>query len=83
MLWVGGGSSRSLSISDKVIIFSYKGATGCSLTFAIGNFNIDSEEAGSGLVSCFGDFISNFTSVCSTTFSSWPISSKAGGFFPF
>ena len=50
----------------------------CSFTFAIGNF-IDSVEGGSGLVSCFGDFISNFTSACSTTFSSGLIGSKAGG----
>ena len=81
MFWIGGSNSYSLLISDKAIIFSCGHAIGCSLTFAIGNFRIGSEEAGSGLVFHVGHFISNFTSVCFTTFSSCPISSKAVGSF--
>ena len=49
MLCDGGGSSHSLLISDKAIIFSCGHATGCSWNLAIGNFKIGPEEAGSRL----------------------------------
>ena len=80
MLWVGVVVHIPFRFQIRGYFFCGH-ATCCSFTFAIGNFKRHSEEAGSGLVFCFGHFISNFTSVSYTTFSPWPFSSKAGGSF--
>ena len=68
MRCVGGGSLHSLVISDKAISFSCGHATGCLRNFAIGNFKIGPEEAGSRLAFRVGHSTSNFTPVCYTMF---------------